>query len=389
MIIGETVTDSPITPVGVEPDKPQRGPGGRRGGAALLVVGVIAGLLLGGLFGSVPEASETTVAEDEPVAAPPSFTTTTPATVPKPPRLATLVPGLVDAVVVTAPADLGGRQVWVWEATESAPGPRPLPGGEIRNDLSARWLAAITPSRFSIANALWVGDDSRMDPAATNVISAVWSRTRPAEVIWSEITSTAETVLVRARFLEQAQPERTAIARIPPGSYPVWWNDEGVVVTTTRELTFIDRNGNGTTQIEGRFLGGGVTQGVVVGTDGTAHFVDRDLAGNAAVPWGPDCTTVSFSPVAGDTVAVVCDGDEGSRLEVWWRREDGLFQLTVAVDGVDDILPAWTPDGRFVITAVPDRLRPRSDLLFVEAATGAKVQVPFRARILGLAVARG
>lgn len=365
----------------------------------LLVIGVVAGLLLGGVFGRSPQPGELTAAPaDEPVAAPPSFTTTTARS--QVSRLATLVPGLVDAVVITTPADLGGRQVWVWEATDGVPVTRPLPGGELANDLSGGWLTAITPNRFSIANALWVGDDNRMDPVATNVISATWSRAEPARVVWSEITPTAETVLVEAHFQDQAQPERRAIARIPPGSYPVWWTGLGVVVTTTRELTFIDPDGVESLQLEARFLGGGRLYGVIASPGETARVVSAArLETVGKVPWSPECTSVVFSPVDPATAAVLCGdggagGDESSRVEVWRIGGEGpdpldTFDLMAAVEGVDGgVVPAWSPDGRFLVVALPDRLRPRSDLLFVDMLTGEQLRVPFRARILGLAFAR-
>ncbi len=384
------MNESPIIPAGADPDEADRGRDRRRGAAGLALAGLVAGLLLGGLFGRVEgPAIPTTSPESEPVAPPPSLTTTT-ARAREVSRLATLVPGLVHGLAIVTPADLGGHRVWVWEASAEGATPRPLPGGEIANDLGATWLSSLTPSRFTIGNALWIGDDDRMDPAATNVIWATWSRTTPARVIWSEVTSTAETVLVEAEFREQAQPQRAAIARIPPGSYPVWWTDRGVVVTTTRELTAIDPSGGVVAQMEAAFLGGGIAYGVVMPDDGPGRFVTVDLDPVGPVPWGPECGTVAFSPLATDVLAVVCGDGEGARLEVWAGGGSGVMDLepVVTVPGVDAILPAWSPDGRFVVTAVTDRFRPRSDLVFVELETRTPITVPFRAQVLGLAFTR-
>ncbi len=384
------MNDSPIIPAGAEPDEPEGGVRRRRGAAGLVLVGLVVGVVLGGLFGSARAPTlPTTVPEEEPVVAPPSFTTTTTRVPRDVTRLATMVPGLVDGVVITIPADLGGRQVWVWEASAEAPTPRPLPGGELAADLGGLWLSSVTPSRFSIGNALWIGDDDRMDPAATNVIGATWSSSLPARVIWSEITSTAETVLVEAELRTRGSPQRRVIARIPPGAYPVWWTEAGVVVATSRRLTFIDDAGRVAAQADGTFLAGGSTFGVAE-LGGSVQLVSADLTPLMEVPWGRDCGIVSFSPTDPGTVAVVCGAAADSRLEVWTMgdTEGSGWEVAVTVEGVDRVVPAWSPDGRFVASASTDRFRPRSDLVFADLETGARYRIPFRARVLGLAFTR-
>ncbi len=417
--------DPRITVGGAEPEPSEPRPAPRPGRPLLLVA--IAGMALGVVFGVAfgsgpPDEDPSDPGGSVPGPAPvdttgvPSTTTTS---VPRAERLAVRVPGFVDTAVLVSTAMGGGAEVAVWEAVERSSVPRALPAGDMQADASGQWLMTVTEGRFSDLRALWVGDDAWMEPVATGVVRATWHERFPGRIAWVE-SRDPDPVLLVGEFVPGRPAVVTDVGAVDADAVPVWYGDEGVLLETPEGLLLVDdRDGAPIAGLTGSTLvGGGADGWLVRATDrgipsviryeegtavrGTEAFrgappaavmaTTPALASFAPTDIGPTCLEAEFSP-GGGLVAVRCPHavDDDWTVEIWALGivgvEGGTRVYSESSSRVS--VPDWSPDGRFVLYAVPDQVRPRSTLVFVETSTWAGTAIVHPGRVTSLAVLRG
>lgn len=300
------------------PDRPPSEPRSR--GAILAAVGLGAGLALGALFtggGPSDEPTADTVVS-EPDAAPTTTIASTTTTDVVEPRLATLIPGMLD-VLIASGVDLNGTQVVTqWRPADRAPLRSQLPWGGFEPDASRTWLALATPSRWVGGSTLWVGNLAYVEPVTADLLSGpVWHSRRPGSLAWVEGTGDGP-VLTAAEFV----PGRTAIPRpvvaLDEGIELVGWWETGFVTQTTDSLQLRDPDGTVVREVGGVHAVTGLGRDVVsfIGAEGGTGALDTELTPLPPPGWGNDCERVVWSP-GGTAAGVLCGVGFERRFEYW------------------------------------------------------------------------
>lgn len=311
------------------PDGPPRELRSR--GAILAAVGLGAGLALGALFtggGPSDEPSADTVVS-EPDAAPTTAIVSTTTTDVVEPRLATLVPGMLD-VLIASGVDLNGAQVvTLWQPADRQPVRSQLPWGSFEPDASRAWLAVATPSRWIAGATLWVGNSAYLEPVTPDLIGGpVWHSRRPGNLAWVEATSDGP-VLTIAEFV----PGRTAIPRgvvaLEEGTVLIVWWDTGFVTQTVDSLQLRDTDGAIVREVGGVHAVTGLGRDVITffDTEGVDGAFDAQLAPLQPPGWSSDCWRVVWSP-GGAAAGVLCGFGPDVRFEYWsdpFNTEEPLF----------------------------------------------------------------
>lgn len=393
--IGGADTDAPGAP-GAGADTPRPG----RTIALVAVVGVALGTLFGVAFGSTASPPEEPATDrpvgtvTEPDTVPRSTTTTT--SLPLPDRLALRVPGIVDTLVLVSTTLGGESTASVWEATDRGSSERALPAAPMQPDPSGQWLMTVTEGRFSDLRALWVGNEAWMEPVAAGVTAATWHTRFPGRIAWVETTGGAST-LMTATFLPGRPARLATVGPVPDGSRPVWFGDTGILLEDGTGLTLVDEAARTVATFEDGTLLAGGTGGLLVRI-GEAEDAGRRrvvatstlLEGAIETAIDPDCRDGSFSPLG--LVAMRCPHDDAGdwTLEVWSLAgvPDDFARMIYSESVAWVSPPAWSPDGRFVLYSVPDRVRPQSRLVFVDTSNLAGTTVVHPGVVTSLAMVR-
>ncbi len=308
-----------VTVSGTESDSPPEHPRSR--GAILMVVGVAAGLTLGILFtGGTPTdaPTESTVVASPDANPPPPTTTTT--NVAPPLRLATMLPGILDAFVATVIDRTGASVVTVWAPSGRAPVPEPLPWARLIADASGTWLAGSTVNRWTEQTTLWVGNKAFMEPvSAVRGGDTVWHTRLPGWLAWIE-DAPRNPVLTIAEFVPGRVANPQAVGEVTPETTVAWWSDLGIVTVEWAEsggqLQLRGAAGEVTHSLEIDYVLGTGREVIAVQADGAQVLLDQQLNVIAGVPWASDCTHVEFGPHNFNAL-LMCGGDGAHRVEYW------------------------------------------------------------------------
>jgi hypothetical protein len=357
-----------------------------------MAVGVVAGLTLGVLFTGGTRTgtpTESTVVAS-PDADPPPPTTTTTGVVP-PLRLATMLPGMLDALVATTIDRTGASVVTVWAPSGHAPAPESLPWTRMTSDASGTWLAGSTSNRWTDQTTLWVGNKAFMEPVSALMGGdPVWHTRLPGWLAWIEDAPEAP-VLTIAEFIPGRVANPRAVGEVSPETTVEWWNDLGIVTVelavSGTQMQLRGDAGEVTRTIEIEYVMGTGSQVIAVQTDGGAQvLLDQQLNVVAGVPWASDCTHVEFGP-HNFNVLVMCGGDGTQRVEYW-------------LDVVSDSEPAfqfpssnYANDVGFTTDGIPyafrvDPLRFVTTIEFYIPTQGVVYEVPHPGRVVWIEAVR-
>ena len=304
-----------------QPETPGRQPREPRSrGSILAAVGLGAGLALGALFtggGPSEEPTADTVVSEPDASPTTTIVSTTTTDVPEP-RLATLVPGMLD-VLVASGVDLNGTPtVTLWQPADRQPARSQLPWGDFEPDSSRAWLALATPSRWVAGSTLWVGNSAYLEPVTADLISGpVWHSRRPGNLAWVEDAGDGPMLTV-AEFI----PGRAAIPRhlvaLEEGTVVIGWWDTGLVTQTVESLQLRDTDGTVLRQVGGVHSVTGLGRDVVtfVDPEGLEGAFDAQLAPLRPPGWSTDCWRVEWS-LGGAAAGVLCGSGPDLRFEYW------------------------------------------------------------------------
>lgn len=359
-----------------------RPPTGR--GPVFVVIGLVAGLVLGILFtGSDPPPSSPTGTTagtliDSPGAAPtttrPPSTTTTDVVVP---RLATMVPGMLDTLVVSGVDRNGMSSVTVWRPADRIPTVENLPWGRAATDASRTWLASFGVNRWVGGMTLWVGNAAYMEPVSTSLVSGpVWHARLPGRLAWVEDTGDGPT-LVRAELIAGQTMDRVAVGPLPSGGL-VAWTDAGYLVGTTDEVLLLDDTGSVVAAVPGISIGTGQSLVAITGARPAQALVTSALEEVGPVPWEADCHRVVWSP-GGVAALVWCGFGSVQRVEYWGDPVTHDTPLYVH-EGADYVDVGFTSNGIPYLAHI-DPIRPSSEIVFYHPADGSTHPVAYPGRI--------
>lgn len=301
------------------PPPPSREPRSRA--TIFAAVGLGAGLALGALFtgGDRPAESTPDTVVSEPDSSPTTTivptTTTTDVVVP---RLATLVPGILD-VLIASGIDLNGVQtVTVWELADRAPTRAALPWGELKPDASRSWLAVATPSRWIAGSSLWVGNPAFVEPITSELVGGpVWHARRPGNLAWVEDRGEGP-LLMTAQFVPGRTTVPSPVVQLPETAALIGWWDTGLLVQSETTLQLLDLDG----AVVGEATGVQAVTGVghdfvaILDAEGRVGTLDVTLSTLQLPGWDDDCTQVEWSP-AGGAAGALCGFGSVRRFEYW------------------------------------------------------------------------
>ncbi len=360
-----------------------------------MVVGVVAGLTLGVLFtgGSPTDATTESTVVASPDADPPApTTTTTTINVGTPLRLATMLPGLLDALVATVIDRTGASVVTVWAPSGHAPVPESLPWTRMTSDASGTWLAGSTGNRWTDQGTLWVGNKAYMEPVSAVLGDPVWHPRLPGWLAWIDDLPGAP-VLTIAQFIPGRLANPRVVGEVSPETTVAWWNDLGIVTiegsASLESATLLQLRGDAgevTRSIEIEFVLGTGREVIAVQADGAQVLLDQQLNVMAGVPWANECNQVEFGP-HGFNALLLCDGDGAQRVEYW-------------LDVVADLEPVFHfPSANyagvgFTTDGIPyafrvDPLRLVTTIEFYIPIQGVIYEVPHPGRVVWLEAVRG
>ncbi len=346
------------------------GPEPRLWGVLLVVVGLAAGLLLGAIFtgtGTQPDGVTDTVVGD-PSASPttaPLTTTTTEVVVP---RLGTMVPGMLDTLIVTAIDRSGMQVVSVWEPAGRAPANQPLPWGDIRADATRLWLAGGTANRWTGSRVLWVGNRAYMEPVSSALVGdPVWHTRLAGHLAWVESDGDRR-LLTTGAFTPGSPTIPRPVREVSATTEVAGWGDAGLLTVTWDDdgyratLDLVRESGVVEPGIEvssppavGQFLI------AVPSPSGGVVLLDWTLQTVAAAPWSRDCWDARWGP-NGLTALVRCGFGADQRVEYWLdalETSEPAFTLASA----DISAFGFTTDGLPYIAEV-DPIRPTTTITF-------------------------
>lgn len=361
-------------------DRPPREPRSR--GSILAAVGLGAGLALGALFtggGPTEEPTADTVVS-EPDAAPTTTIPSTTTTDVVEPRLATLVPGMLD-VLIASGVDLNGSQaVTLWHPADRGPVRSPLPWGNFEPDVSRAWLALATPSRWIAGSTLWVGNSAYLEPVTADLVSGpVWHSRRPGSLAWIEDTGEGP-VLTIGEFI----PGRTAMPRsvvgLDEGTVVIGWWDTGFVTRTSNSLQLRDPEGAVIREVSGVQDVTGLGRDVVsvLDADGNTGAFDTELAPLQPPGWDSDCDRAVWSP-GGLAAGVLCGFGSDRRFEYWadpFNAEEPLL-----VDAGHEFTDLGFSTNGLPFAAWIDPIRVTSTVVFFHPADGSVHRLSHPGRI--------
>lgn len=368
----------------------------RSRGIVLVVGALVAGLLLGVLFtgnGPGEEAASPGTAVGEPDATPttnPPTTTTTIEVVPS--RLATMVPGMLDVLVVGGVNRNSSQVVTKWEPAGRAPTVEPLPWGHFVADSSATWLASVTLNRWVTGSTLWVGNTAHMEPVTSTLAGGpVWHTRFPGQLAWLGPTPEAGRNLMTAQFVAGQTATPRAVVEVDVQTNLVGWTSAGFLTA---------RYGPGSGELELRDTAGEIqatreiaTGPVAVGrnlifapdVDGTQVLLDHNLETVAAAPWDADCHRAAWGP-NGLQVSLLCGLGDNQRFEYW---QDPLAltvpQFVRTGEEFTDI--GFTTNGTPYVVTI-ESLRPASTIIFFVSSGGEAYEVAYPGLVNWLATLR-
>lgn len=370
------------------PQTPPREPRSR--GSILAAVGLGAGLALGALFtggGPTDDPTSDTVVS-EPDAAPTTTIVSTTTTDVVEPRLATLVPGLLD-VLVASGVDLNGAQtVTTWELADRTPSRQSLPWGNMATDASRTWLAVATESRWLAGTTtLWVGNTAYMEPVPTRLSGEpVWHNRFPGRLAWIDVSGEQPTVVTADLAPGTTASPRTRFP-LPGGGQLLAWSDSGFLIRGLEGLELREESGEvlATTPVIS-VVGVGRNFVAVLDTNGVPGIVSLELPEGVEARWGEDCHHIRWSE-NGIAAVAWCGYGSDQRFEFWG-------------DPVSDDSPLFaTDDGEFVdvgftSNGIPyavtiDPIRPTSTVLFYNPADGSTHELSYPGRIEHLSTVAG
>lgn len=383
-----TVGSSDTQPEGTSPARP---PGPRSG--LLVAAGLVVGLGLGILFTGGPGQSDEATTQDtsvgQPEADPVTTTTTTVATTTAS-RLATIVPGMLDTLITAAVDRNGVSVVTAWEPSDRSPSVRSLPGGDFAVDASFEWMAMSQPNRITDQQALWVGDENRMEPIASGVAGRpVWHTRRPGQLAWLEVRDGAPTIRT-ARFVAGQTAVPDGDISVEVGTALVAWTDAGFLLFQPSEstLTLLDEDGVELVTVPASgFVGAGVDMVAYIDAADGAVLATADLREGGTAPWGAECHRGEFNPLSG-TLLLLCATAAGTdRVEYWVDGSAAGLQSAVEHPDIADI--GFTSGGLGYAAQV-DSLRPASTItFFIPALEEGTADVSYPGRIQHLVSVRG
>jgi hypothetical protein len=359
-----------------------------------MVVGVVAGLILGALFtgGTPNDTSPDSTVVASPDAEPPPPTTTTTNVAP-PARLATMVPGMLDSLVVTAIDRTGTSVVTVWDPAGQAPTPEALPWTRLRSDVSGTWLAGSTPNRWTDQRTLWVGNKAYMEPVSTlGGADFVWHPRLPGWLAWIDDSAGAPALTI-AQFIPGRVANPQLVGEVSPETTVVWWNDLGIVTmewieaaAAVGQLQLRGNAGEVTHSIEIDFVLGTGRQVIAVQIDGKQVLLDQQLNVVAGVPWAGDCDQVEFGQ-HGFNALVMCYDLNTRRVEYW-------LDLVTDSEPVFQFPSANYADVGFRTDGVPyafrvDPVRLATTIEFYMPLQGEVYEVAYPGRAMWIEAVRG
>ncbi|MDX1448209.1 MAG: hypothetical protein R3246_04015 [Acidimicrobiia bacterium] len=356
----------------------------------LAAVGLGAGLALGALFsgGAQPEDPSPDTVVPDPESSPTSTIPSTTTTDVVEPRLATLVPGLLD-VVIASGFDLNGSQaVTLWEPADRLPMRVPRPWGDFTTDASASWLAVVTPARWVDGFTLWVGNPAHMEPVSTTVGgSPVWHAWRPGNLAWTEPTESGW-VIVTAEFAPGRAATPTPVANLAESASLVAWWQPGFLVQTPDSLQLWDGTGTLIREVADVQAVTGVGRELVSVLDaaGEPFAYDTELNPLGPPAWGADCVRAVWSP-GGVSAAALCGFGEEQRFEYWTDPFNTSEPLFVEPERDFTDLGFTTNGMPYVVWTDP--IRPSSAILFFHPADASVHVLDHPGRLVAVTTTAG
>lgn len=370
------------------PPSPPREP--RPRGSILAAVGLGAGLALGALFTGGPpqEVSVPETVVSDPEASPTTTIVSTTTTDVVEPRLATLVPGMLD-VLVASGIDLNGAPtVTVWEPAGRQPTRTALPWGDFSADASGSWLALFTSSRWREGLTLWVGNSAYLEPVSSDLVGQpVWHAWRPGNLAWIEATDNGR-VLVASEFAPGRTAVPTIIGPLADDTSLVGWWETGFLTQTSTSLQVRDRSSTVVREIHDihAVLGVGREHVAVLGADGSPVAFDTQLNSIGSPGWRSDCDRVVWS-ASGVAAVVLCGFGEERRFE-YWADPLTIPEPLFVEAGRDFVEVGFTTNG-LPFGVWIDPIRPTSTVVFYHPANGDVHLLDHPGRIQHLASVAG
>jgi hypothetical protein len=361
-------------------------PPGRRG-PLYVVLGLAAGLILGVLFNGATSGRDPTsdTVVESPAAAPATslpLTTTTTEVVPS--RLATMAPGVLDTLVVSAVDRNSMSVVTTWRPSDRIPTVQTLPWGDLVADATGTWIATAGPTRYTTESTLWVGNAAYMEPVSTRLLAGpVWHRRLPGLLAWVE-ESTDGPVLMRAEFVAGRRIVPVRVSAVPSGVL-VAWNDAGFVVADADGLALWDEAGTVIATAGGQPIGASRSYVATTGQKPEQVLLTSTLEPVGPAPWEADCTRVTFSPI-GVSALVWCGSGDSQRVEYWGdpanlRGIPADQQAPLFVNEGEEYVDLGFTSNGIPFFAYIDPIRPTSAIIFHHPADGSFHVVYYPGRI--------
>lgn len=372
--------------------EPERGPAVRSLVVVIGLIGLGLGVVLWAMFSATSPPGP--VADPPPggqrIASPvPIPTTTTTAASVAEPTLVDLAPMLDTGLIGIGTDTSGSGTAELWRMTADAPTALDLPAGGASTDISGRWLALLTQSRYSDHLSLWVGNPAYAEPLSASVLGAVWSTDEAAAIAWAEPRASsdaggAQTALFTQRLTGSSLAVRTETL-IPGRVVPIWFTSAGVVVTDgAGALSLVPPLGDVVSTLQVERLHAATDRYALVDVDGRSalvspflQFIDEfpvDVSGCAIGRFAPPDTA------AARRIALECQQQPEGQifLHVWEISESSSGLETTQIASLPQLnlsLFSWTSEDVLVAPFPVNTGKPETLLTIWDVDDGASERI--------------
>jgi hypothetical protein len=307
------------------------------------------------------------------------------------------------AVAVTSPQGDPGRVLW-WRQDDAEPVvDETIDLRQVRFDATGRWVAGLgLAPRTGGGSVLWAGPvGGTLEPVEVGVRGYAWHDTRPGHLAWTSPAPGGTSALVTVNLASNGPHRR---ARGVDSDYRLrHWGDWGFALTSPNRAfrtTVLDAAGRVQAAQEIGLAVGWVPGGGVALSSREPDRAVQLLGADGRwwpAPWahrGEQITHVAVAPDGRWAAAHLVSTDQRDPAVGGGRIL--LLRDGEPVDEIADVggsaVPAWSPDGTFLVFARQDRDGSAATVVLWERATGEAVTLtvpglrPSRDRIEALAL---